>query len=442
MLDLLGLNLVFSFAASIIHEPWYTDAYWKVCLNYNIVWGLSTYIFKYYSTPLVFEDIFRKTTRFIVINSLIVLLLYFMAIGEFIATHYFFLLFLALLIIVLLANRFLVKSIEDKTCNFQWGNKKIVLIGHHIHLDKMINILSGKNKHMQIAGIFSDDAGENTPNVLGRFDQCLDFSIRNGIDHIFCSVMPYDDSDIHELVLDAERHGIRVKFMPDFNLLFRRKVSLQLLDNQVPLVGLRTEPLETSLGRVKKRIFDIVFTLIVFVLILSWLIPIIYLLILITSGYPVFFIQKRSGRNAKAFNCFKFRTMVVNAHANHIHAQKNDARLTSIGKILRKTNLDELPQFFNVLRGEMSVVGPRPHMEKQTEEYRKIIDEYMVRHYAKPGITGLAQVSGYRGEVDLEKMSKRVELDILYTEEWSLWLDVKIIFKTIVLTFKGDPNAY
>jgi putative colanic acid biosynthesis UDP-glucose lipid carrier transferase len=134
--------------------------------------------------------------------------------------------------------------------------------------------------------------------------------------------------------------------------------------------------------------------------------------------------------------------MVVNSSANLVHAQKNDSRLTPIGKILRKTNLDELPQFFNVLRGEMSIVGPRPHMEKQTEEYRKLIDEYMVRHFAKPGITGLAQVSGYRGEVDHEKMIKRVEMDILYTEEWNLWLDVKIILKTIKLTIKGDPNAY
>jgi len=442
ILDLLALNLVFAVAAFILNEHWSNNQYLKVCLNYNMVWAISVYIFKYYDTPLVFEDILRKTTRFIISNLLIVLLIYFTAFEDFVTSHYFFLLFMLLLTGSLLMNRFLAKMIENKLCLFNWANKKIVLIGHLTHLDKMINILGGSSQHVQIAGIFTSDADTPAPNVLGQFHQCVEYALNNGIDHIFSSIMPYDDSRIHDVVLDADRNGIRVKFIPDFNLLFRRKVSLDLLDNHIPVVGLRTEPLETVFSRVKKRVFDVAFSLFVFVFILSWLIPIISILILITSGYPIFFVQRRSGRNAKSFNCFKFRTMVVNSSANLVHAQKNDSRLTPIGKILRKTNLDELPQFFNVLRGEMSIVGPRPHMEKQTEEYRKLIDEYMVRHFAKPGITGLAQVSGYRGEVDHEKMIKRVEMDILYTEEWNLWLDVKIILKTIKLTIKGDPNAY
>lgn len=442
ILDLLALNLVFAVATFILNEHWSNNQYLKVCLNYNMVWVISVYFFKYYDTPLVFEDILRKTTRFIISNLVIILLIYFTAFGDFISSHYFFLLFILLLTGSLLVNRFLAKMIESKLSTITWANKKVVLIGHLTHLDKLINILGGGSQHVQIAGIFTSDAETQAPNVLGQFHQCVEYALNNGIDHIFSSIMPYDDSRIHDVVLDADRNGIRVKFIPDFNLLFRRKVSLDLLDNHIPVVGLRTEPLETVFSRVKKRVFDIVFSLFVFVFILSWLIPIISILILITSGYPIFFVQRRSGRNAKPFNCFKFRTMMVNSSANLVHAQKNDSRLTPIGKILRKTNLDELPQFFNVLKGEMSIVGPRPHMEKQTEDYRKLIDEYMVRHFAKPGITGLAQVSGYRGEVDYEKMLKRVEMDIQYTEEWNLWLDVKIILKTIQLTIKGDPNAY
>jgi putative colanic acid biosynthesis UDP-glucose lipid carrier transferase len=281
ILDLLALNLVFAVAAFILNEHWSNNQYLKVCLNYNMVWAISVYIFKYYDTPLVFEDILRKTTRFIFSNLVIVLLIYFTAFEDFVTSHYFFLLFMLLLTGSLLMNRFLAKMIENKLCLFNWANKKIVLIGHLTHLDKMINILGGSSQHVQIAGIFTSDADTPAPNVLGQFHQCVEYALNNGIDHIFSSIMPYDDSRIHDVVLDADRNGIRVKFIPDFNLLFRRKVSLDLLDNHIPVVGLRTEPLETVFSRVKKRIFDIVFSLFVFVFILSWLIPIISILILI-----------------------------------------------------------------------------------------------------------------------------------------------------------------
>ncbi|MEO5647722.1 MAG: sugar transferase, partial [Chitinophagaceae bacterium] len=179
------------------------------------------------------------------------------------------------------------------------------------------------------------------------------------------------------------------------------------------------------------------------ILLLSWLVPLIALLIKLDSRGPVFFVQKRSGKNNKSFSCIKFRSLMVNGNADKQQVTRNDDRFTRLGKFLRKSNLDELPQFFNVLQGNMSVVGPRPHMLKHTQDYSRILNQYMIRHFVKPGVTGWAQVHGYRGEIKEEKqLRKRIEYDIWYLENWSLWLDMRIVFLTVYTTFKGDKNAY
>ena len=202
------------------------------------------------------------------------------------------------------------------------------------------------------------------------------------------------------------------------------------------------EPLEDPLNRIIKRTFDLVFSSVVCLMLLP-LIPIIGLIIKIQSPGPIFFRQERTGFNGKNFDCYKFRSMHVNKDADKIQATEHDVRKFAFGNFMRKCNIDELPQFFNVLIGDMSVVGPRPHMLYHTEHYSKLINEYMVRHLCKPGITGLAQVSGYRGETkELWQMKDRVRLDIWYIENWSVWLDLSIIAKTFVSIFKPDKNAY
>jgi putative colanic acid biosynthesis UDP-glucose lipid carrier transferase len=211
----------------------------------------------------------------------------------------------------------------------------------------------------------------------------------------------------------------------------------------MPVLTLRYEPLEDLTNRIKKRLFDIIISFFVTVFILSWLIPLISLLIWLDSKGPVFFIQMRSGKSNHEFKCLKFRSMKVNGLANLKQATKNDQRLTRIGKFLRRTNLDEFPQFLNVLKGNMSIVGPRPHMLKHTDEYSKATDQYMIRHFLKPGITGWAQVNGLRGEINsIQKLKSRVEHDVWYMENWSIWLDLKIIFLTVFNTIKGDKNAF
>ena len=197
------------------------------------------------------------------------------------------------------------------------------------------------------------------------------------------------------------------------------------------------------MNRMYKRIFDILFSLSVILLIVPIVFPIIALIIKLTSKGPIFFKQLRSGVNNKDFICYKFRSMALNKDADEIQATRNDMRITMIGKFIRKTNIDEFPQFFNVLFGDMSIVGPRPHMIKHTAEYSKLIEDYMVRQLVKPGITGAAQVYGFRGETKTtEDMKDRVEYDIWYLENWSLLLDIKLIFLTSWNMIKGQKEAF
>ena len=198
-----------------------------------------------------------------------------------------------------------------------------------------------------------------------------------------------------------------------------------------------------SLYLVGKRAFDIFISLMVICFVLSWLIPIVAILIKLDSNGPVFFTQLRVGFLGRSFRCLKLRTMIVNEDSDSLQARENDPRITKLGLFLRITSLDELPQFFNVLIGNMTVVGPRPHMITHTKQYSALIDRFMVRHFLKPGITGWAQIKGLRGETKtVDAMLKRVEADVWYLENWSFLLDLKIIFLTMRNSVKGDKNAF
>jgi lipopolysaccharide/colanic/teichoic acid biosynthesis glycosyltransferase len=192
-----------------------------------------------------------------------------------------------------------------------------------------------------------------------------------------------------------------------------------------------------------KRLFDIVFSLFIIVTFLSWFSGILFILSLFNGREGVFFKQKRTGTDGEIFTCLKYRTMHSNPDADKVQAIKNDKRVMPVGRLLRKTGLDELPQFINVLLGQMSVVGPRPHMLRHTEQYKKMVRKYMMRHTVKPGITGLAQVRGFRGEIrKISELKQRVQLDVSYIENWSFMLDVRIVFLTVVNFFRGQEKAY
>lgn len=218
--------------------------------------------------------------------------------------------------------------------------------------------------------------------------------------------------------------------------------STYFLAGNIPYLNLFGFPLDSTFNLTLKRLFDIFFSLLFLIFIGLWLFPIIALINVLDSGLPVFFKQRRHGIDNKEFNCYKFRTMVVNKDSNNKITVRNDPRITKFGKILRKTSLDELPQFLNVLKGDMSIVGPRPHMVSQNNHYNQIISKYNFRHYVKPGITGLAQVNGFRGEIRWDSdMKNRIQSDLYYIRNWSFGLDLMIIYRTVANMIKGDKNA-
>jgi putative colanic acid biosynthesis UDP-glucose lipid carrier transferase len=221
------------------------------------------------------------------------------------------------------------------------------------------------------------------------------------------------------------------------------KLNLQpILIDDIGVMTTYTSPLEEPLNRLLKRLLDVVFSVLCLIL-TAILLPFIVLVIKRQSPGPVFFRQLRTGLGGHDFYCYKFRSMHVNSDADRLQATEDDPRKFPFGDFIRKTNIDELPQFWNVLIGDMSIVGPRPHMLAHTEQYDKLIDKYMVRHFVKPGITGWAQVTGFRGETrELWQMEGRVERDIWYIQHWSLWLDLRIIWLTFKTIFKRDKKAY
>ena len=275
-----------------------------------------------------------------------------------------------------------------------------------------------------------------------RINECLSFVLKTKTDEIYCSMTDLSDSQINDIIDFADNNLKTLKFIPNEKQILSRNVKFEYY-GYVPVISLRNILQDETLNKVIKRVFDILFSILIIVGLLSWLTPILALIIKWESKGPLFFIQKRNGLNYKEFNCYKFRSMEVNDKADLDLSSKNDVRITKVGKFIRKTSIDELPQFFNVLLADMSVVGPRPHMVSVANLYALNVDKFMVRHFVKPGITGLAQTKGFRGEVETdEDIINRVKYDIFYMENWSILLDIKIIFNTIFNTLKGDEKAY
>lgn len=275
-----------------------------------------------------------------------------------------------------------------------------------------------------------------------KIDECFSFVLQHRTDEIYCAMADLSEDQISDIIDFADNNLKTLKFIPDEKQILSRNAKFEYYD-YIPVISLRNILQDETMNKIIKRVFDLVFSSIIIVGLLSWLTPIMAIIIKWESKGPVFFVQKRNGLNYKEFNCYKFRSMELNDNADLDLASKNDVRITKVGKFIRKTSIDELPQFFNVFFGEMSVVGPRPHMVSVANLYALKVDKFMARHFVKPGITGLAQTKGFRGEVETdEDIINRVKYDIFYMENWSILLDIKIIFNTIYNTLKGDEKAY
>ncbi|MBL0287823.1 MAG: undecaprenyl-phosphate glucose phosphotransferase [Bacteroidetes bacterium] len=330
-----------------------------------------------------------------------------------------------------------------------FNTRKVIIVGAGATGQEFRKMLSNKLEYGYNFLGFFDDEPERFPAlkdlIIGNVEDAKQFSINNSVDEIFCALPYKQEEKVRDLVEFGDNNLIRLKIVPDFSRFLTHQLFRVDIDHYgiFPVLTIRSEPLENYINRIVKRSFDFCFSALVFSLILWWLIPLIALIVKLSSKGPVFFIQDRSGLKNQVFRVYKFRTMYMNDEANEKQAQKGDARITPIGSILRKTNLDEIPQFLNVFLGHMSVIGPRPHMLKHTEEYAQTIDKFMVRHFVKPGITGWAQVNGFRGEIkDHQDLENRVLADVWYIENWSLLLDLRIILLTVFNMIKGEEKAY
>lgn len=327
---------------------------------------------------------------------------------------------------------------------YNW-NTPVALIGDRNYIQLITNTLDPKNPFFTINTIQYRNQ-ENLTNkevTLKEFKNYFEACQQQGIYDVIIVNSPEIANFSKDLLSAAVNRCLQLSFISPKTFNLGNEVDTSFNALNTPVIRIYDSPMATIESRLKKRLMDILISGLVIVLILSWLTPIIAIIIKLQSPGPVFFKQLRSGRNNKTFYCYKFRSMVVNDKSSTQQADKHDSRVTPIGRFLRRTNLDEFPQFINVFLGQMSIVGPRPHMLFHTEYYGELIKNYMRRHYVKPGITGWAQINGFRGETkDSNAMVNRVEYDLDYINNWSTLLDIKIIFLTAINMIRGDKNAY
>lgn len=448
IIDYIIINFLFIFGRLFFFEfdqKDFTQEYRIQLILLNIFWFVITIIIKPYKSlkvkesSLHFNSLTKAFALFILTTIVFLFLifsikinyrnviLYFIFVGFFMAFTRF------LLFLYRKKNRV---KLGRKLYSFN-----TVLVGEN---KLSTTLLSNNNlrRALGIRGTYTIISTETKNKYLGRIDKLfydLEHSKINSI--IFCD----DNIDVEiykQIVEIAEHKMIRIYMVPDFKY---GNLGPNYFDviHEIPFLRLIREPLSNAKKQLLKRAFDVGFSLFVIVFLLSWLVPIVALIVKIESNESVFFLQKRSGLNNEPFNCIKFRSMMSNKHADIQTARKDDSRVTKFGAFMRKTSIDELPQFINVFLGEMSIVGPRPHMLSQTEMYSKITKKYMTRHIVKPGITGWAQVMGARGEIFSHRdMEKRIEKDVWYIQNWSFFLDMKIIFLTLYNIIKGDEQAY
>lgn len=423
----------------------------------NIPWVVLVYIigfsFSYVLFPsliqlrlIKYEDIIKRATSTCFMMLLFVSLIIFVSkpFADFPRTFLFY--SMLAYFIFMLTERIILRKILMRFRANKGNLKNVILVGNEQTVYQLFEILKTPIYGYNIVGFFYDGECTNQEMAAKRLGGTGDIygwlTVHSNINEIY-GYFPKEQHDtINMMSKFCDNHLIRFYYIPAINV-FKGNMAITFMEG-IPVIARREEPLRKDSNKLAKRIFDIIFSSFVLLSIFPWIFIFVSVMIKIQSPGPIFFLQERTGLDGKIFKCIKFRSMKVNNDADEIQATKNDPRKFPFGDFMRKTNIDELPQFINVFLGDMSVVGPRPHMLKHTAEYSKLINHFMVRHFAKPGITGLAQVSGFRGETRyIDQMEGRVKKDIEYIENWTFLLDLKIIVKTVTNMFgKEKGNAY
>lgn len=424
----------------------YDDYYLSFFIIFNLAWiGASLFNNGYDASKMLkINSFFRNlfTTFFL---QVFIVFLYIVSVkAQYLSRWYLFYTFCTSLLTIISFRSVLIIGYRYYN-SMTYNIRKIVLLGPDSSITELFDFFDSKKTSVYrfLAEINPSLTEEEKDELIQKnITEMKQFCIREQINEIYFSLPLVTDKRIEELSRFADDNFIYFRIVADFKELQRRKVNVDFY-GRIPVLSLRKEPLRAFINQTMKRSFDLIFASLVILLVFPILYPIAAIFIKLESSGPVIFKQLRTGINKREFWCYKFRTMELNLNADTEQATKDDVRVTKFGKFLRKTSLDEFPQFINVLKGEMSVVGPRPHMIKHTDEYSRIIDKYLFRHFVSPGITGHAQVNGFRGEITkTAKLKKRIQYDAWYIENWSLFLDIKIILKTIWNLLKGEDNAY
>lgn len=360
---------------------------------------------------------------------------------NFIVYYAIFLMILVSLRIVIV--RFILVRIRGRQKNI----KNVIIIGAgEIGRNFKTMVKEHSDFGYNIKGFLDDNFPlEKTENVLGKINDLDKILAGNSIDEVIIALPIYASNQFENIIKICNMYAVRVHIIPDYFRFVSKKFQISMIGD-FPIITVRNEPLSEAHWRFIKRTFDIIFSFFAIVLILSWLVPLIIILNKIYGNGSAIFLQDRIGTGNAVFKCFKFRTMKEHIEDKFHPTYDGDPRVTKLGKFLRKSNIDEFPQFINILKGEMSLVGPRPHPLPYNEIYQKVVGEIRIRSWVKPGLTGWAQVHGLRGDVfdeeeNKKRIMKRVEHDLWYIENWSIWLDIQIILLTIWQMIKGDTKA-
>jgi len=439
-------HLCFSFFISyklVFYTLDISDKYLFLLIIFCLVWLLVGSVFRLfdYDRAARIEIMLSNLLKAFIVNGLLITTLLFALKSNTFSKDYLLYNLLFTFLLLFIWRSFSVLLIKNYR-KLGYNYKNVVIIGSSSISLQLYQFFSKKEHGYKLLAVFNGKKSSKSYDCpYLPLDHLEDFCENNVVEEIYYSESINDADALRKMMLFCDDKMIRLRIAPDFSSFKQRQIKISFLGGS-PVITLREEPLQFELNRFIKRIFDIIFSLFVIIFIMSWLTPILAIIIKLDSTGPIFFSQPRSGLQNKTFLCYKFRSMSVNEMSEIQQASKNDSRITKVGRFLRKTSLDEMPQFFNVLMGNMSVVGPRPHMLKHTDDYSKMIDGFMVRQFVLPGITGSAQVNGFRGETKTKKdMENRVKFDVWYIENWTLILDIKIISQTIINLIKGSDNA-
>ena len=413
---------------------------------FRMVCTFAFVIAEYFFPSLIHEravgagDILRRSTMLVMTQTLLsYLLLRAIRFLSRLGWHLFAMGLVMLMVIILL--RFIERWMVKKLRQAGYNTRSVTFVGSDNELSHLYyKLISNPTFGYRVHSIYGHIEGLNVKATVSDFEALLSHpeDLRIGDELYMC--VPRRERELIERTASLCHHKmIKFYYVP----IAEEKLNLQsVLIDDMEVMATYTSPLEEPLNRLLKRVADILLSML-FLIPTVLLLPLIAIIIKCQSPGPIFFRQRRTGLDGHNFCCYKFRSMHVNSDADRLQATEDDPRKFPFGDFMRKTNIDELPQFWNVLLGNMSIVGPRPHMLAHTEQYDKLIDKYMVRHFVKPGITGWAQVKGFRGETrELWQMEGRVERDIWYIQHWSFWLDLRIIWMTIKTIFKRDKKAY